>query len=103
VDAGVVEIVSAISLDPKTHVYVMSAISLTEKGTKEYIAQRDDEIDHNARASPFSSTILSKQWSEGESEVRHIECDNMAQENPKVPGDDMIRIEVTTEATDSES
>jgi hypothetical protein len=102
-EAEVVEIVSAIHPDPTTDVDAMPATSRTEKGTEECTAQWDDDVDHNARASGFSSTVLSIQWSEGESEVGHVECNDVAQENPTVPFDDMTRIDVATEATDSES
>jgi hypothetical protein len=74
-----------------------------ERNTTECPAQSDDQIDYNTGSSLSSSMILSIQWSEGKSEIEHIGCDNVAQENATVPLDDMTQIKANTEVMDFES
>jgi hypothetical protein len=99
-----VEVVSRISSNAMTRDYhTMPSLSPLEQNTAESTARWDDEMDHNTRELPFSFIILSRQWSEEESEVEYTRCNDMDQENPKVPPDDMIQIEVTTDQIPTDS
>jgi hypothetical protein len=103
VDAEVVEIVSGISSNPLSDVHLMLFTCPIEKSTTEWITQWDDQIDHNPGVPPFLSTVFSIQWSKGESEVEHIGCDDVGQENSMATLDDMTQTDVTTEEMHLES